>query len=160
MFNTDARKRTIHVTLGAALFLIATPVISLMAQGVDRKSAIDTIVGSDIIVGEEKSGLNEQRIIAAIENSSANAADVRRKYSLDKVEIILLTDIGDETTPIGAKLTEYKPQVTELQESIQGSAMFYHAVDSHSIMLNRIVALEFDDQNGVTIFVSSELLHL
>lgn len=131
-----------------------------MAQGLDSDGTIDTIIGTDVTIGEEEAGASQQRIIAAIENSSANAANVRRKFSLDNVEIMFLTDIGDENSAIGAKLREYEPQVIELRESIQGSAIFYHAVDSRSIMLNRIVAVEFDDRNGVTIFVSRELLHL
>lgn len=131
--------------------LVATP--SAFAQGLDKEGAIDTIVGSDVTTGEEAANKDEGRIIKAIENSSAAAAAVRRKFSLDKVEIVFIPDLDDKDTQIEAKLEQYKPQVTELRESIQGSAMFYHAVDSRSVQLIDILALEFDDNNGVTIFV-------
>lgn len=128
----------------------------LMAQGLDAAGTIDTIVGSEVVTGEEKAAADESRIIAAVENSAKAAEDVRRKFSLDRVEIVYIPDLGDEETGVEAKMEEYSAQLTDLRESIQGSAMFYHAVDSRQIMLNDIIALEFDDQNGVTIFVSGE----
>lgn len=130
--------------------------MGLMAQGLDTEGAIDAIVGSDVTTGEERAAGDEDRIVAAIENSAQVAAEVRRKFSLDRVEIVFLPDLDDGTTKIEAKLEEFQPQVTELRESIQGSAMFYHAVASRSVMLNDVVALEFDDKNGVTIFVRGE----
>jgi hypothetical protein len=158
LFSTIVRQPWTHAALVAVFLLAPAAQSRLMAQGLGKEGAIDTIIGSDVTVEEEKATASEERIVAAIERSAANAAEVRKKFSLDNVEIILLTDIGGETGPIGTKLKEYEPQVTELRESIQGSAMFYHAVDSRSIMLNRIVALEFDDHNGVRIFVSRGLL--
>lgn len=127
--------------------------VTSFAQGLDKEGAIDTIVGSDVTTGEEAATKDEGRIIDAIENASQAAATVRRKFSLDRVEIVFIPDLNDEDTDVEAKLLEYKPQITELRESIQGSAMFYHAVDSRSVMLTDVIALEFDDQNGVTIFV-------
>lgn len=131
--------------------LLASP--AAFAQGLDKEGAIDTIVGSDVTTGEEAANKDEGRILKAIENSSVAAAAVRRKFSLDKVEIVFIPDLEDEDTQIEAKLEQFKSQVAELRESIQGSAMFYHAVDSRSVQLNEIIALEFDDKNGVTIFV-------
>lgn len=140
--------------------LVVTGLVALggpaMTQGLDAEGAIDTIVGSDVTTGEEKASNDEARIVAAIENSSTAAAAVRRKFSLDKVEIVYIPDVDDAETSLEAKLEQYKPQVNELRESIQGSAMFYHAIDSRSIMLTDVIAVEFDDANGVTIFVSGE----
>lgn len=160
MFQSTACKKLRHTVFAAATLLLFIPPQSLIAQGLDRDGAIDTIIGTDVRVGEEDADSNQRRVIAAIENSAATAAEVRKKFSLDNVEIIFLTGIGDENSPIGAKLQEYEQQVIELRESIQGSAIFYHAVDSRSIMLNRILGVEFDDRNGVTIFVSRDLLGL
>lgn len=160
MPTPTACKKLIRAALVSALLLAAFAPRALIAQGLDSEGAIDTIIGTNVTIGEEEADSNEQRVIAAIENSAATAAEVRKKFSLDNVEIMFLTNIGDENSPIGATLREYEQQVIELRESLQGSAIFYHAVDSHSIMLNRIVAVEFDDRNGVTIFVSREFLDL
>lgn len=142
-----------HIAAITASLLACTPALS---QGLDAEGAIDTIVGSDVTTGEERASADEARIVAAIENSSKAAAEVRRKFSLDRVEIIFLPNLEEEDTSVEAKMEEYKPQVTELRESIQGSAMFYHAVDSRSVMLTDVIALEFDDKNGVTIFVAGK----
>ncbi|MEO3997378.1 hypothetical protein [Mesorhizobium sp. CAU 1732] len=157
MFNSIARENPawLHATAFAAFMLISAPnVATTLAQGLDADGAIDTIVGSDVTTGEENSAADEGRIVAAIENTAANISEVRKKFSLDKVEIVFLSDLGDGQTPVEAKLEERKADVTELQKSIEGSAMFYHAVDSRQILLRDVVALEFDDNNGVTIFVA------
>lgn len=146
----------IHMAAMAAFLLVSTPQMALMAQGLDAEGAIDTIVGSDVTTGEEAATADEERIVAAIENTAETSADVRKKFSLDRVEIIFLPDLGDDETAVEAKMAEFEPQIAELREAIQGSAMFYHAIDSRSVLLTDIVALEFDDDNGVTIFVRGE----
>lgn len=147
----------LHAAAATAFLLASAPHVGLMAQGLDAEGAIDTIVGSNVTTGEKRAAADGQRIVAAIENSARAAAEVRRKFSLDRVEIVFLPDLGgdadDGATEVEAKLREFGPQVTELRESIQGSAMFYHAVDSRSVALGDVVALEFGDDNDVTIFV-------
>lgn len=140
----------------AAAALITACAAPAAAQGLGAEGAIDTIVGSDVVTAEEDAAADEDRIVAAIENTTDAAAEVRRKFSLDRVEIMFLPDVGDGDSPVEIKLDEHSAQIVELRESIQGSAMFYHAIDSRSVMLNDIVALEFDDSNGVTIFVKGE----
>lgn len=138
----------------ALMLLASVPNMQLFAQGLDADGAIDTIVGSDVTTGEERTKADESRILAAIEASSDNASGVRKKFALDHVEIIFLSDLGKEEGAVEASMAENKSRIVELQEAIQGSAMFYHAIDSRSVLLKDIVALEFDDKNGVTIFVA------
>lgn len=147
------RKKLVGVTLAVALAVSAAP---SLAQGLDSEGAIDTIVGSDVTTGEETVGADEERILAAIDESVPNAAEVRRKFSLDKVEIIFLPDIDEEGSAVQDKLGEMRAELLELRQAIEGSAMFYHAIDSRRIMLNSVVALEFDEENGVVIFVAGE----
>lgn len=139
-----------------ALLLALPPQAAMMAQGLDADGAIDTIVGSDVTTAEEPAASDEARIVAAIEKSAEAAAEVRRKFSLDRVEIVFLPDLAAGETQIEDKMEEHASAIAELRESIQGSAMFYHAVDSRSVMLADVVALEFDGDNGVTIFVRGE----
>lgn len=144
----------LHTAMAATLLVAATPNMALLAQGLDAEGAIDTIVGSDVTTGEEAVAADEERIVAAIENASASAAEVRKRFSVERVEIVFLPDLGEEETAVEAKMAEFEAQITELREAIQGSAIFYHAIDSHSVLLNDVVALEFGDDNGVTIFVA------
>jgi hypothetical protein len=140
----------------AVLLLVSPPHTALLAQGLENEQAIDTIVGSDVTTNEENAEAEQGRIVAAIEKTAANTGEVRKKFSLDKVEIIFLPDLAENGTDLDAKLAEYEDQIVELREAIEGSAMFYHAVDSRDVLLRDVVALEFDDKNGVTIFVAGE----
>lgn len=139
--------------LVAVLMLALLVPFAAIAQGLDAEGAIDTIVGSEVTTGEERASEDESRIVAAIENTAANVGEVRKKFSLDAVEIIFLADLGNDSD-VDAKMDEFEQRIVELRQAIEGSAMFYHAVNSHGILLRDIVALEFDDSNGVTIFVS------
>jgi len=144
--------RPLLIAVACAL-AVSVSVLSVKAQGLDADGAIDTIVGSEITTGEKQAAADEGRIIAAIEKTQANVAEVRKKFSLDAVEIVFLSDLGEDSD-VDAKLEELEPRIAELREAIEGSAMFYHAINSNRIMLRDIVALEFDDDNGVTIFVA------
>lgn len=144
----------LHAMAAAAFIIAGSPNMPLLAQGLDSEQAIEAIVGSEVETNEERAASEEGRILAAIENTSANTSEVRKKFSLDNLEIIFLPDIGEEQTTVEAKIEEYEEQIVELREAIEGSAMFFHAVDSRSVMLRNIVAMEFDDENGVTIFVA------
>lgn len=144
----------IHVALATAFLLASMPNMALLAQGLDAEGAIDTIVGSEVTTGEEAATADEARIVAAIENTAETVSEVRRKFALDRVEIIFLPDLGDDETAVEAKMTEFAAQIEELRAEIQASAIFYHAINSHSVLLTDVVALEFDDDNGVTIFVA------
>lgn len=140
--------------LTAALLCLAVGSSGAVAQGLDADGAIDAIVGSEVSTGEEAVAADEERIIAAIDNTTTNTAEVRKRFNLDQVEIVFLPDFAEEETAVDAKMEEHSEEIAALRSEIQGSAIFYHAVDSRSVLLNDIIALEFDDNNGVTIFVA------
>lgn len=146
--TTNVREAMFALVMLALLIPFAA-----VAQGLDAEGAIDTIIGSEVTTGEEQASDDETRIIAAVERTAENATEVRKKFSLDGLEIIFLADLGKDSD-VDAAIEEYQPRIVELREAIEGSAMFYHAVNSQRILLRDIVALEFDDSNGVTIFVS------
>lgn len=153
-FNQDRTIR-LHVVALVALVVAGVPQTGLLAQGLDSEQAIDTIVGSDVKTEEKAVSAETDRLLAAIDNTVANASEVRRKYSLDTVEIVFLPELAEGTRPdIEAAMAENEAAIEELRQSIEGSAMFYHAVDSRDVLLRDIIALEFDDNNGVTIFVA------
>lgn len=152
--NASQGHAWIHAALAAAFLFASAPDRALFAQGLDAEGAIDAIVGSEVTTGQEAAQADEARIVAAIENTGEAAAEVRRKFSLDRVEIIFLPDIGEADTAVEAKMAEFGDRIDELRTEIQASAIFYHALDSRSVLLTDVVAVEFDDANGVTIFVS------
>ena len=156
MITTHAPQRPglAHLAAALALMLAVAPGSPLMAQGLDAEGVIDTIVGSKIETNEEAVADDEERIVAAIAQTQDNTGEVRRRFAIDRVDIVFLPDFGEKETSVEAKMTQFEEEIAALRTEIQGSAIFYHAVDSRSVLLNDIVALEFDDDNGVTIFVA------
>lgn len=144
------------------LFLLAGSIglalhTPLQAQGLDARETIETIVGSEVETAEETVATDKQRVVSAIEKSLENAAIIRKRFSIDNVRIVFLPDLneGNEAAaPVRTAMEEAKGEIVSLREAIEGSAIFYHAINSHSILLNDIVAVEFGDQNDVTILVS------
>lgn len=143
-----------HIVALGALLLACAPNIGSLAQGLDADGTIDTIIGSQVETAEEAIATDMDRVIAAIENSSDNAAQIRKRFSVDNVRIIFLPDLEEEGAPIKARMDEFKTGIAALREAIQGSAIFYHAIDSHSVLLNDVIAVEFGDENDVTIIVA------
>lgn len=139
--------------LGVSALLATAPAAPAQAQGLDAEGAIDTIVGSDVVTGEEEAGSDEERIVAAIEDTVESTSRVRRAFTLDAVELVFLPEM-EQSPALVAKVEEFSDEIGALQVAIEGSAMFYHAVNSNRVMLRDIVALEFGDDNGVTIFVA------
>lgn len=144
----------LHLVLMLAAMIILAPAGQLVAQGLDTKEAIEAILGSSVNTTEEPLAEDEDRIIAAIERTSENTGEVRKRFNMDRIDIVFVPEFGEEETAVEAKAAEFQVQITELHNEIQGSAIFYHAVDSRSVLLTDVIALEFDDDNGVTIFVA------
>ncbi|RIK87532.1 MAG: hypothetical protein DCC69_03605 [Hyphomicrobiales bacterium] len=150
----STRPDRIHLVAPVALLLACAPDIALLAQGLDAEGAIETIVGSQVETAEEAIATDEKRIIAAIENSSANAAEVRKRFTVDNVRIVFLPDLEEKGAAVKAKIEEAGSGIAALREAIQGSAIFYHAIDSRSVLLDDIIAVEFGEKNDVTILVA------
>lgn len=143
------------------VFLFACmPNLASFAQGLDAQETIDTIVGSDVETAEQAVASDAGRVVAAIEKSLDNAALVRKRFSIDNVRIVFLPDLDDDASAeeamVKAAMEKFRGEITTLREAIQGSAIFYHAINSHSILLNDIVAVEFGDENDVTILVAGK----
>ena len=155
IFDRRESRLTFHAIAATAFILAASPTLPLMAQGLDSEEAIDTIVGAEVATGEKSIGEEQARVVAAVEQSIANATEVRKRFNLEQVEIVFLPELGsEETTALDGTIEENRDAIEELRRAIEGSAIFYHAIDSRSILLRNIVAIEFDDADNVTIFVA------
>ncbi len=125
-----------------------------LAQGLENPNAIDTIIGSEVKEEEAPAGADPARLIAAIDASVENATKIRKVSSLVKVDIVRLAEADGRAPPpeIDAKVKQRGPEIAALRQELEGNAMLFHAIDSRSIQLRDIVAVEFDDANGVIIY--------
>lgn len=154
MIGVDDRNETswlIHAVAGAAFLIAAAPVLPLNAQGLDSEGAIETIIGSDVVTEETDTAQLAERVEAALGNTLDNAAEIRMRFNIDKLEIVFLADAAEGETPVDGLVQENAAALTELRQSIEGSAIFYHAINSNGILLRDVIAVEFND-NDVTIF--------
>ncbi len=162
MYATDVCRPALAEPFGKVALLMAmlafllAPLAShpLLAQGLEQQEAIDAIVGSEVKTEETTKEEQVGRVVAAIENAPNSAEMVRKTFNLDTLEIIYLPDLDNEDGAIEQAMAENEEAIKALHDSIEGSAMFYHAVDSRAILLRDVVAVEFGEGDTVTIFVN------
>lgn len=138
--------------LAAALAVALMPSVSA-AQGLDDPEAIKTIIGSEVEEEQVQASQDEAKVIAAIRKAPETVGIVRKTTTLQKVDIVFLTDAGiTEGGPpeaIAKSLEENRTAVDELRKELEGNAMLYHALDSRQILIRDILAVEFNDRNVV-----------
>lgn len=150
-----ADSKLAHAMAGLAFLAALAPQMPLLAQGLDSPKAVDTIIGSDVKTEHESAADDQASIVKAIENTSASISAVRKSFSLDKVEIVFVPDSESDDT-IKAEIAKHKAEIKELRGAIEGNAMFFHAVDSRHAALADIIAVAFDDKNGVKIYTAGK----
>ena len=144
----------------AAFLAAAAPVHPLNAQGLESEQAIDTIIGTEVGEEESRAATDAKKVIAAIEKTRDAISTVRKTSTLDKVDIVFLADAaateGGPPPEIEAKVEEHQEEIDELRKELEGNAMLYHAIDSREILLRDVLAVEFDDANGVVIYAAAK----
>lgn len=155
---TFIRPKRAYRVMALALSIACIPSYASLAQGLDSQGTIDTIIGSEVETAEQAVASDAHDVVAAIEKSLDNAAAVRKRFSLDNVRIVFLPDLDDDASAeeamVKAAMEKHRDEINTLREAVQGSAIFYHAINSHSVLLTDIVAVEFGEDNDVTILVS------
>ncbi|MBO6719989.1 MAG: hypothetical protein JJ913_18700 [Rhizobiaceae bacterium] len=146
----------IHVTALAVFLAAANPAMPLLAQGIDNEESIDAIVDAPVATEEKRVDEEQDRIVAAIENSRATAAEVRKLFTIDKLDIVFVPELAEEGSPLGAEIDEHGEALDELRTAIESSALFYHAIDSRSVLLRNVVGVEFGKRNDVTVFAAGK----
>lgn len=148
--------RWVHALAAGAFLIASAPQMPLLAQGLDSEEAIESIVGSDVKTEEHAAQSDADRIVAAINNALDSTERVRKAFNVNELRIVFLPDVGEAATDIDAAVEENRDAIESLRQAIEGSALFYHAVDSRGILLRDIFALEFGEDENVTIFVAGE----
>jgi hypothetical protein len=136
----------------AALVAAASP-WGAAAQGLESPEAIDTIIGSEVQEEETRVDADPERLMAAIDASIDSATKIRMTSNLETVEIVRVSGMeGEAAAAFEAKLAEHDADIAALRQELEGNAMLFHAIDSRSILLRDVVAVEFSDENSVTIY--------
>lgn len=155
--DNGTRVTVLAMGIFLAAGLMAPPAV---AQGLDAPEAIDSIVQSDVREEESQAEADTGKIIAAIERSAENASTVRKVTKLDRLDIVFLPDAapteGGPPADITRKLEEYDRDIAGLRQELTGNAMLFHAIDSRSILVQDVLAIEFDDDGGAVIYAAAK----
>ena len=143
--------------VAAVVFAVCAPQAALNAQDLQNEKARDAIIGSEVKVEETRAASDPAAIITAIENTVPNTDEIRKRSKLTNVEIVFLEDLAEAHEPeaVEKKVEEHKDDIAALREAIEGNAMFFHAVDSRSVLTRDVVAVEFDKADGVKIYAAA-----
>jgi hypothetical protein len=154
------RKRMQAAAAAALFFTLIASSLAAAQQTPAVEEALDAIIGTEVQEEEVEAAADADRVIAAIEKSAENTATVRKTSNLAKVDIVFLADAarteGGPPPEIEAKVKERQAEITELRNEIEGNAMLFHAIDSRQILPQDVLAVEFDDANGVVIFAAAK----
>lgn len=136
------------LTAGAVL-IMAAALPPAAAQGLQNEQAIETIIGPEVKEEESQSSADIGKAVAALEQTRAAIRTVRKIANLDKVDIIFLGDAAALAPEIDEKIKDHEGDIAELRQELESNAMLYHAIDSRKIQFRNILAVAFDDANGV-----------
>lgn len=142
-----------------ALALAPFAVPAGRAQTLNDDKTVKSIVDAEVKTAERPLAEEQQRIADAIGRSRENAERIRKLTNVDELEIVLVPDLSEKASPLAARIEANSDAIDELRETIEGSAIFFHAIDSRNVLLRDIVAVEFGDREHVTVFAAGEPQH-
>tara|TARA_R110002020_G_scaffold145996_3_gene320414 strand:+ start:4611 stop:5105 length:495 start_codon:yes stop_codon:yes gene_type:complete len=149
-----------HRLAAAMLIAAAVHAAPVGAQGLNDQEAVDRIVGSEVNEEEVRSEAGDERVIAAIEKLSDNIDIVRKVTTLDRVDIVYLPDSsrveGGPPEKIATKLSEHSEAVDTLRRELEGNALLYHAINSKDVLIQDVLAIEFDGDKNMVIFAAAK----
>lgn len=146
----ETNRFDIHMAFAAALFTAFVMAFPLNAQGLKSEQAIDTIIGSPVEEEEEQARADPAKLVAAIEATLDTTAIVRKTSNVDKVEIVFLPDMTEGApSEIAAAIEKHKDEIASLRQELEGNALLYHAIDSRSVQLRDVFAVDFHDKSVV-----------
>lgn len=161
LFDDGLAARHCHFLAATALsasLLAGGNALAQQAPAVEQ--SLDAIIGTEVQEEETQASADAAKVIAAIEKTVENTAIVRKTSNLAKVDIVFLSDAakteGGPPPEIEAKVKEREAEIVELRKEIEGNAMLFHAIDSRQILPQDVLAVEFDDANGVVIFAAAK----
>lgn len=129
------------------------------AQTLNDDTTVKSIIDAEVKTAEKPLAQEQQRIADAIGRSRENAEQIRKLTNVDELEIVLVPDLSRKDTPLAARIEANRDAIDELRETIEGSAIFFHAIDSRNVLLRDVVAVEFGDRAHVTVFAVGEPQH-
>jgi len=142
--------------IGTATLGTAMP--PCLAQGLDSEQAIETIIGSKVEEQQSSAGEEARRVVAAIERTDEAIAAVRKLTNVGKLEIIYLPDAAEGGAPPAVReaVSRHEKDIVELRKQIESNAMLFHAIDSRSLLMRDVLAVDVAAPDAVVIYAAAK----
>ncbi|MER8463060.1 hypothetical protein [Mesorhizobium sp. M1396] len=155
----SAQRRS-QAVAAMAFLAAAGPVAGLKAQGLESTETVNRIVGSEVKQEEAKTTAEAGNVNTAIDRTRENIGTVRKTSKLDKVDIVFLTDAarteGGPPAVIESKIKQHQDDIAELRKEIEANALLFNAIESRRVLVQDVLAVEFDDPGKVVIYAAAK----
>lgn len=130
-----------------------------VAQSLDG-ATVDSIVGSDVRQDETTAAAMKDKVLAAIDKTAQNTSLVRKTSNVDQVDIVFLSDTarseGGPPQAIADTVKAHESEITELRQEIEANALLYHAIDSRRVLVNDILAVDFEQPKKIIVYAAAK----
>lgn len=145
--------------LASAVAVFAALVGPAAGQAMDR-TTVDSIVGSGIEEDETTAAATEARVLAAIDRTAETTARVRKTSSVDRVDIVFLSDTarseGGPPPRIADRIRRHETEVADLRREVEANALIFHAIDSRRVLVADVIGVDFPDPKTVVVYAAAK----
>ncbi|WP_151986171.1 hypothetical protein [Rhizobium sp. EC-SD404] len=154
--TTTSRRNAHGGRLLAATILAGALAFSglVQAQSFDSQDPSESIADSEISVAGTRAAERLEDLMASIENLPESVDRVKIITNMERIDVVYLSDMMDGGAPaeLEEAVAENDERINELQNGIEGSAIFYNALNSQRVNIADVVSILLDEPNA-TIFV-------
>ncbi len=140
------------IAIAAFAVLVASPA---MTQALDDRTQ-HAIIGADVKQEEATASAKEDKVMAG---TAENIGTVRKTSAADRVDIVFLSDAARESgglpPKIGDSLKKHESDITRLRKEIEANALLFHAIDSHRVLMQDVVALDFEPSGHIVVYAAA-----
>jgi hypothetical protein len=124
------------------------------------KTTVDSIVGSGIQEDETTAAATEARVLAAIDRTAEATARVRKTSSVDRVDIVFLSDTarseGGPPPRIADRIRQHEAEIADLRREVEANALIFHAIDSRRVLVADVLGVDFPDPKTVVVYAAAK----
>ncbi|MFN7102024.1 MAG: hypothetical protein ACK4N1_05315 [Pseudorhizobium sp.] len=134
-----------RLSLAAALLAATIPATPASAQsGVDALGDPADLFGYSVDKAEEPDAADVvAKVLQALEQTESNAEQIQMTFGVENFHFVPLA--ATEMEKIAPEMADREAELTALRTAIEASAIFYSAIQSESVDIGSIVAVELSD---------------
>lgn len=143
-----------HVRWAVSLMFAFIATAPVAAQDFERPNAPENIADSEISVEDTTASERADELLETLASLPESVDRLKIITTMDKIDVAYLSDLIGENAPeeVEKAIEANDENILELQNAIEGSAIFYNALASREVNIPDVVSIKLDEPNA-TIFV-------